>query len=251
MDTNEAVETSTDIVEAPGNNESESAPDRNSDEATSQEEPNRRNRRAERRIARLTARNAELAEIVEKERQRFEKIEQRLDSLAQPQARPQRENYESEEDYEDAVADYRLDIRKPEPQKAETSQQAVDQQLIDKFQAFIEDADKVTPGFADLVSKASFPLSDHGLAEIIEMGEDGADVFTHLNQTPAEAMRISRLSAREQTIELEKIADKLDVKSSAPDPIEPISGNDQPVVDESNLSTEDWIARRNKKVYGR
>lgn len=211
----------------------------------------RRDRRAERRIAKLTARNAKLEEQLESQRKRYEKIEERLDTIAQPNARPQRENYETEEEYEDALVDYRLDMRSQPTKSEEPRLGAVDQALVDKFQGFIEEVDKGTPGFADMVSKAHFPLTDHGLAEIIEMGDDGADVFTHLNQNPAEAMRISRLTPREQTVELEKIADTVDMKTSAPDPITPVSGNDQPVVDESKLSTDDWIARRNRKVFGR
>lgn len=210
-----------------------------------------RNRRAERRIAKLTARNAELAEQIESERKERLKLESRFNEIAQPNKRPQREEYDTEEDYEDALVDYRIDMRK-KPAKAEESRPgAVDQGLVDKFQGFIEEVEKnARPGFSDLVAKASFPLTDHGLAEIIDMGEDGADVFTHLNSNPGEAMRISRLSPHAQTIELEKIADSVDLKSTAPEPITPVSGDDQPPVDESKLSDDDWIARRNKKVFG-
>jgi hypothetical protein len=64
-------------------------------------------------------------------------------------------------------------------------------------------------------------------------------------------MRISKLSPRDQTIELEKLADSLEAEESqAPEPIVPVDGNDKPTVDEENLSNEQWIARRNKKVYG-
>lgn len=221
--------------------------------ADSPEEPkvSRRDRRAERRIARLTARNAELAEKLEAEQKRFDQIEARLDSMAQPKARPQRDDFESDEDYEDALVDHRLEMKQPKPTQPEDPRPgAVDQALVDRFQGFIDETDKTVPGFADMVTKAHFPLTDHALNDIIEMGEDGADVFTNLNTNPTEAMRISRLSPREQTIELEKIADSLDVKSSAPDPITPVTGNDQPTVDEHKLSDEAWIRRRNKKVFG-
>jgi len=221
--------------------------------ADSPEEPkvSRRDRRAERRIARLTARNAELAEKLESEQKRFDQIEARLDSMTQPKARPQRDDFESDEDYEDALVDHRLEMKQSKPTQPEDPRPgAVDQALVDRFQGFIDETDKTVPGFADMVTKAHFPLTDHALNDIIEMGEDGADVFTNLNTNPTEAMRISRLSPREQTIELEKIADSLDVKSSAPDPITPVTGNDQPTVDENKLSDEAWIRRRNKKVFG-
>jgi len=247
----EATESTAVVTESPDQSDDQKIGDV---AAEGQETPkvSRRDRRAERRISKLTAKNAALEEALEKERERFAKIESRLDSLAQPKQRPQREEFESEEDYEDALVDYRLEMKQPEPPKPEEPKsQAVDQALVDRFQGFIEENESNTPGFEKLVREAHFPLSDHALAEIIDMGEDGVDVFTHLNSDHSEAMRISRLSARDQTIELEKIADSLDLKSSAPEPITPVSGNDQPVVDEAKLSTDDWIARRNKKVFGR
>lgn len=210
----------------------------------------RRNTRAERRIARLTARNAELLETLEKEREatqkKFSEIEDRLNSMSGP-ARPKREDFETEEGYEDALMQYGVKQYGPKP---DTKPPAVDQGLVDQFRVFVDETEKTSPGFANVVANAHFPMTDYSLKEIIGMGEDGAEVFTHLGQNPNEAARISRLSPREQTIELEKIADSLDDKSSAPEPITPVSGNDQPLVDENKLSDEDWIKNRNRKVFG-
>lgn len=212
----------------------------------------RRDRRAERRIAKLTARNAALLERDAKRDQEIAELREKVEKVtAQQVERPQRDNYDSQEAYEDALLDYKLG-QQPKPATAEPK---ADTALVDRFQSFIEsNGDE----FEKVVASAHFPLTDHALSEIIDMEEDGAAVFTHLNSNPAEAMRISRLSAREQTIELEKIADGLDTPepekdkgSKAPEPITPVDGNDKPTVDENRLGTDEWIARRNKKVFGR
>lgn len=209
----------------------------------------KRDRRAERRISRLTARNAELMEAQRIRDEQFAKMQAEIEALKQPKpVRPQRDDFESQEAYEDALIDFRLKgEKKPEP----TTETQANPDLVQRFESFIADNGDE---FGKVVASAHFPLTDHALSEIIDMGEDGAGVFTHLNSNPTEAMRISRLSPRDQTIELEKLADSLeDTKpdvSEAPEPITPVDGNDKPVVDESRLSDDDWIARRNKKVFG-
>lgn len=224
--------------------------DQNSVDTTGNEDPKpNRDRRSERRINRLTARNAGLAEDNEKLRTRLDSLESKVDAIpAQKPVRPQRENFESEEDYEDAYFDYRQD--KIKPAKVEKPSPQVNTEVAQRSHDYIAEMDKASEGFAKVVQDAKFPLTEHSWNELMGMGEDGADVFVHLNGNPQEAMRISQLSPREQTIELEKLTDTLD-KSSAPEPIKPVDGNDKPQVDESKLSTAEWIARRNRKVHGR
>lgn len=253
------MEQNTSVEKAPASAESETL-DQSDDQKTgdvaaaAEKSPqSRRDRRAERRIAKLTARNAELAEEITKRDQRFAELEQKIDKLAQPKLeRPQRENFETDEDYEDALVDYRLELRKPTEQKPESkTEPGPDPDLQSRFVAFVESGMDVDETFDKTVSAATFPLTDHSLGEIIEMGEDGVELFNYLNDNPKDAMRICRLSPRDQTSELEKLADALDEKSSAPDPINPVDGNDKPPVDEAKMPTEQRILRRMKARAGR
>jgi hypothetical protein len=213
----------------------------------------KRDRRAERRISKLTAKNSELSDDNAKLRNQFDELSGKVDALTPKPVRPQREDFEDLEVYEDAVMDYRIDMWSAGPSapaKPKEPEQAIDPDLAKRFDGFIATSEKVTPGFEKVVANAHFPLTDHSLGDIMDMGSDGAELFTHLNANPIEAMRISQLSPRDQTIELEKIADSLDETSQAPDPITPVDGSDSPAVDESKLSVTEWINRRNKKLYG-
>jgi len=225
-------------VQQPGN---ESPPVKEEDAPRS-----KRDRRAERRISKLTARNAELAERDKQRDEQFAKMQAQIEELSQSrQVRPQREDFEDLEAYEDAVVDYRLNQQKPAPKQEEPQ---TDDELAKRFDSFVEDAGDE---FKNVVAKAHFPMTEHALGEVIDMGDDGIEVFTYLDKHPADAARISKLSPRDQTIELEKLADSLETEESqAPEPIVPMEGNDKPTVDEENLSNEQWIARRNKKVHG-
>jgi len=214
-----------------------------SDEATGPADPNnRRDRRAERRISRLTARNAALTEGNENLKSRLDKLEEKFNASVKP-ARPQADNFETTEDYEDALIDYRLEQQKPTSPAPNKDEER-------RFSAFMAEAGKTHEGFDNLVATAQFPLTEHSFGELMDMGEDGADLFIHLNEHPAEAMRISQLSPREQTKELDKLSDTMGNTSRAPEPIKPVTGNDSGAVDESKLSDAEWITRRNKKVHG-
>jgi len=227
--------------------------DQQNGNAASVEQP-KRETRSERRINKLTARNYELQEGNEKLQTQLNELSQKVDTLStEKPVRPQREDFENLEDYEDAVMDYRIDMRseKPGSPKPKEPEQAADPGLVKRFEGFITDSEKATPGFEKVVASAHFPLTDHSLTEIMDMGDEGAGVFTHLNANPTEAMRISQLSPRDQTIELEKLADSLDETSSAPEPIKPLESGDHPTVDESKLSSDQRIRKRQKEVSDR
>jgi len=252
MDTQEKPVEETEITESSETPSDNSDDQKNGDAAAG--EPHKRETRSERRISKLTARNYELQEGNEKLQAQLNELSQKVDTLAPKPVRPQREEFENLEDYEDAVMDYRIELRetpKPESPKPKEPEQAATPGLVKRFEGFIADSEKAAPGFEKVVANAHFPLTDHSLTEIMDMGTEGAEVFTHLNANPTEAMRISQLSPRDQTMELEKLADSLDTTSSAPEPIKPLKGGDHPTVDESKLSSDQRIRKRQKDVADR
>ena len=251
MDTQEKPVEETEITES-SETPSDNSDDQKNGDAAAVEQP-KRETRSERRINKLTARNYELQEGNEKLQAQLNDLSQKVDTLAPKAVRPQREEFENLEDYEDAVMDYRIDVRAPktESPKPKEPEPVIDHDLAKRFDGFIADSEKASPGFEKVVANAHFPLTDHSLTEIMDMGGEGAEVFTHLNSNPTEAMRISQLSPRNQTIELEKLADSLDATSSAPEPIKPLKGGDHPTVDESKLSSDQRIRKRQKDVADR
>ena len=177
-------------------------------------EPTGHKSRAERRINKLTARLAAEREEKEALRKRLDEISQKVETLSNPApSKPQRDNFESEDEYLEAMVDYKL---QSQTKPAKTAP-APDPDLAERSNAYIASQDKE---FRAIVENATFPLSQHSWEEIMDMESDGAEVFRHLDDNPKEAIRIHSLSPRQQTIELEKLADSLEKKTSkAPTPI--------------------------------
>lgn len=245
----ETAEVIQDDLEKP---ELQSDADQNSVDTTGAEEPvARRNKRAERRINKLTARLAAEREEKDLLKKRLDGLEETVKNITPKQARPQRDDYGADEDYEDALIDFRIQDKIPKPVSASPAPSPKPEgEMRNRSTTYISEMEGTREGFAQVVANATFPLTEHAWGEIMDMGGDGADVFIALNANPSEATRISQLPVHEQTIQLEKLADSLD-KSSAPEPISPVTGNDAQPVDESKLTDAQWIERRNKQVHGR
>lgn len=170
------------------------------------------------RAAKREARE-ELARKEEVERQRLEAAN------AEPLKRPQREDFDTEEGYEDAVVDFRADVREREGAKKRKAEadKAKKERLERNFEAGQADALKRIEGYADLVGIAGDACSI-ALGDKIKACKNAHDLVAHFGRNPEEARRISELSDLEQAMELGVIANefktpvkqKTTTKASAP-----------------------------------
>lgn len=209
---------------------------------------------------------AELDAIIGKrlarERRSFEREQQAArPSTPEPIAtgEPTREQFDSDEAFDDARIDYRANVRAYQRQVEEDQRKVAD--------AHFEREEKARERYDDFDTVAknpNLPISPL-MADVLRRTESGPDIIYHLGQNPAEARRIYDLPPILQAKELGKLEAKLASEpptrkvSSAPAPITPIrTPASKPIVHDTTdprsaetLSVDDWVAAENKREQAR
>jgi len=170
---------------------------------------------------------------------------------------PPIENFNSPDEYADALAE-----RKAEELLARREQARQQSEIIESFHEREEEARSKYDDFEQVAYNPKLPITD-AMAQTIQASEVGPDMAYYLGSNPKEADRISRLSPLQQAKELGKIEAKLSdnppVKktSNAPAPIAPITARSSgsPALDTTDprstksMSTSEWIeAERQRQV---
>jgi hypothetical protein len=171
-----------------------------------------------------------------------------------PTGRPASEDFESYDQYLDALTDWKLEQRDAQNTQAQQQREQQEQKAA-QAQTFEQRAQAVReshPDFDQVVRNPALPVSD-AMAEAAYSSEKGPELLYYLGQNPAEAQRIYSLTPYAQAMEMGKIEAQLSrpskTQSGAPPPIEPISGSGaQQTVDPDRMTVEQWKAWRNKQV---
>jgi hypothetical protein len=197
----------------------------------------------EEKVEAKTFTQEELDAIVEKrlakERRKQERQQQ------QPQLRPQepalsRENFATEEEYIDAVAEV-----KAHQKLAHSEQQKVWKAFSDKE---LEAEDKY-PDYMDVTRKMA--LSDFMLSAVIDE-PNSTEVLYRLGTNPKEAAKIAALPPRQQIKEIGKLSARLEIKeekpkaSNAPEPIKPIGAKGKATKGVQDMDDNEFAEYRRK-----
>ena len=134
---------------------------------------------------------------------------------ATPPGKPQLANFDTYEDFVEALTDWKAEQREVKVKQTEAAKQNQTEweKKIEAAKAKHEDWDDVVNDAVDV------PVTAHMQQTIFEM-ENGPDVVHYLAKHPDEAKRIAKLSPLSQARELGKIEDKLgaDVEQTAKKP---------------------------------
>ena len=207
----------------------------------------------------------ELNEIIQKEKAKAEaKAERRalkayretLERFApqQPQAptetgRPSREQFATDDDWVEAVTDWKLEKR---DRAANQQQQAQRQQSVaSKTESIYAEAQKI-PGF-DREAFDELPLTPAIASALID-SEVSAKLMAHLAANPEETERIAGLSPARQAAEIGKL--ELSITSApktskAPPPIKPVGGNGSAGKDIFTSDYDDFVKLRRQQLAKR
>ena len=178
-----------------------------------------------------------------------------------PPTPPDINKYETFEEFEKAKdeylvqqAEYRITQKLAEQQRRqyETKVQATFKEKLDS----VANDDPSIYEVVDTVGKMVSPV----VADLVVQSEQGIDLVRYFNNNPKEALRISQLHPIMAAKELGAIEAKLSTApkpeppkkvSQAPQPIKTVTPAGSAVVDEDNLSMEEYYRRRTKQLYGR
>jgi hypothetical protein len=230
--------------------EADSGP--NADEATAGEDRTRPQDRAaitrfKNRAAAAEQRNAQLEQML---RQALEGIE-KLTPKPQEPVRPQRHEFNSPEDYDQALMQFAAEGATKQATEAAKQQQQreVQEQRLNVVKATYEErAEAFTdkhPDYHDLVDADDAGFTLPMTAAILE-NEDGPAIAYHLAQNPEQLQRIAKLTPTQQVYEIGRVAARLNQPPPrAPKPIPPIGGRSSTQPKEaSEMSMDEYAAMR-------
>lgn len=173
---------------------------------------------------------------------------------------PRIENFDTYEAYENAKEEYLLNkaeqrILARRQQEEQTLSLSRSQQ---EFNARIEKAAEDDPEIMDYVRDTTLPIND-AMASVIRDSDAAPQLLKYLGNNRNEAQRLFRmnpvLAARELgKIEATILATPKPVPkkvSMAPAPVTPVTPAGSSTVDETQLSIEEFMRRRNEAQYGR
>ena len=174
-----------------------------------------------------------------------------------PQAPVTPEQFASNEDYVEALADQRA-----EQKIAEREQRKQQAEMLETYHDKEEMVRAKYDDFEQVAYNPNLPITTV-MAQSIQASDNGPEVAYHLGANPKEAERISRLSPILQAKEIGKIEAQLAANppvrktSNAPAPISPVSARttSSPAYDTTDprsiksMSTSEWIeAERMRQV---
>lgn len=170
-------------------------------------------------------------------------------------SKPSRDLYETDEQYLEALSDYKVNQRLNE-REVLRQQQA----LVENYNTRAKEFAKERPDFFNIIEDASDLVIAPETAYIIQSSEQGPKIALYLAENPDEADRLNRLDATRRVYELGKLESKLTTSvvkktetkkvSTAPQPMTPTKGQSPGAskdLYDPTLTTQEWIALRMKK----
>lgn len=219
----------------------------------------RNNKGAERRIRQLTRKYRDAERENKKLQARLDNIEQRIGPAPKP-VRPSRDDFDSVEEYEDALLDWRDATKAAESQ---TSTKPDDQQItdggeiLDELEAELED---ISDDAAHKVMETDWACNT-AMTEFIVNSEVRAPLAYHLASNPDTAAKIAKMSPVLAARELAKVEakivseQKLDAnapgKNTLPPPVNPNKPSANVLDNDDKLSDKQWVEKRRKAQEAR
>ena len=215
----------------------------------------------QKRIDRLTQEKYRLRAELEMLRRGQQPQQQQEQRQVEQQAAPKLEQYQSIEEYLDALADFKAAqkadkvFKEREAAERQSRQQSEQAKLHEGFTKQTEDARAVYDDFDEVVDNPDLPISQ-AMAEAIMRSTNGADVAYYLGKNPEQAARLASLDPFSAAVEIGRIAATVvrpqpRKASNAPPPIQPVGTRATPVTDPDKMSTDDWLKWRNGQLKKR
>lgn len=191
--------------------------------------------------------------------------------IKDPDPKPVRTQFVSDDDYQEALTDWKVDQRLAERQQQEQQARvnAIQQQLADNWQKRLEVAKTELTDFDDVVGKSEIDLPNHIYVAVVE-SDIGPQLAYYLAQNPDEARLLKGMSPTAALRMLGKLEDRLGAeeapakeekpkpaaaapeRSKAPPPIETLKDASTPVEKPtSQMTYQEYRAHRQAQQAAR
>lgn len=150
------------------------------------------------------------AEQFERELTRLKNELQNAKPAPQETGQPKRENFETEQAYQDALIDYRVDqkFKAKQAEDAKLAQQAREAEILATAKARIDRAIELQPDFKEVTGSVDLEVPTH-IAGYMQESELFGEIAYHFAKHPAELDRLAKLTPARSLVELGKIESKL------------------------------------------
>ncbi len=176
---------------------------------------------------------------------------------AEPElVKPKLEDFESYEDYTEALTDYKLELR--DKKRATEAADAQATKTRDLVKSKLDLGYEKYDDFEDVALANNLPIND-AMIEVLAECDNAADIAYHLGKNTAEALKISRLSTVGMARELGRLDSKFSENESgtktppkkvtkAPPPIKPVNTGSSDITprDPEDMSMEEYINWRTR-----
>jgi hypothetical protein len=202
--------------------------------------------RYERRIGQLTAKAAQAVRDNEVLRERLDALEKR-NPEPEPE-RPHADDFETASEYEDALFDWRDNVKEFKAPKETPAQPEISPEM----KSFEDKLEALNPEAKELVFTDDYPCTDQMVDFYLE-SDKGAEIAFHIASNPEEADRIAKLSPVGQARELVTIEQNLaqTISSSAPPPGGHLRPGGKTDIDPDTLSADEWRVQREAEIAAR
>ena len=211
----------------------------------------------QKRIDEITRKRREAERERDSEREKrleLEKKVQELEKQAPATDRPLSENYETEQEYLEALTDWKIEQKLTKKQEVETKESREQAELARAREIYVEVDKKSAEGrkkytdYDELVLNDKLKITDAMLETVLELGAP-SEVLYYLGKHPDESAEIAGMSLIKATVALSKIDHKLTTPtprrtSSTPEPISPVRSTGAVEVNPEKMSMKEFRAWR-------
>jgi hypothetical protein len=186
----------------------------------------------------------------EREAEHWRKLAEQKEQVTQTSNRPQIENFQTQEAYEDALFEWRDAAKQQQVQHYQ--QTIAEKESVNKFRVNAEKMKELYEDFDEVVEQ---PVFSPTMREVLLNSDDGAMVayFLGREENRKVADKINSLPVKLQVYELGKLEERLKLAkktqkpTGAPSPISPVGATGGKIIDDSNLTDQEWFEKRRQE----
>lgn len=172
-----------------------------------------------------------------------------------PNQPPSPENFSTQEEYIEALTDYKLDQKLHQRERQQKQAEEINQKAS-SWDSRLSDARRDIPDYDEVVNSADIPVANH-VVELLMEHDQGAKIVHHLAKNTDLVDKLNGLSSAKAAFEIAQIAqqfvksettDTAPVKernlSKAPPPAKTIGQGRSTTPNLSDMSMEDYVKQR-------
>lgn len=211
----------------------------------------------QKRIDSVTAEKWEARRLVEQQAAQIAELTLRLEKGPIGRDKPQMGEFETIEDFTEAMTDWKYEQRSSKDVQARAAEQQAEIEWRSKseFDQKIQQAALKAPKVLQIINDPYLPVSP-AMAEVVRSIDNSAEVLLFLDSHRDEAARIARLPPTLAAYEMGRLSHELTPatkprRNPPPDPLQPLGGGNASQSDPGTMTDEQFASWRRAQIAKR